>query len=378
VNAPAHKQQSSHRITASALVALGTICAFLAIAGLWINRQVLNTDNWTDTSTQLLQDPAIRTQLSEYLVDQLYANVDVSGEIAAALPPQAKGLAAPVSGAVRNLTENATNRLLQRPRVQSLWANANRAAHKTFLNIVEGGGNGVSTNNGQVTLNLKGILDAVEARAGIGGKLAQKLPPDAAQLTVMKSDQLSTAQDIAKLLRPIAIVLLLLMIAFYAAAIFLARARRRETLRAVGFGLILAGVLALLLRSLGGDAVVNSLAGTDSVKPAVESVWRITTRLLAEAATASILYGVFIVLGATLAGPTRAAVASRRALAPYLSQPGYAWGGAAAIVALLLVWAPTPGLRHFTPAIILIALFALGVEALRRVTAREHPDVGGP
>jgi hypothetical protein len=65
-------------------------------------------------------------------------------------------------------------------------------------------------------------------------------------------------------------------------------------------------------------------------------------------------------------------------MAPYLSQPGYAWGGAAAIVALLLVWAPTPGLRHFTPAIILIALFALGVEALRRLTAREHPDVGGP
>src|SRR3954464_745687 len=112
---------SSHRIAATLLVVLGTAATFLAIGALWINRQALDTENWTNTSSQMLEDKAIRTQLSGFLVDQLYANVDVAGEIRGALPPRAQPLAGPAAGAVRNVAEDATNQLLQRPRVQTLW-----------------------------------------------------------------------------------------------------------------------------------------------------------------------------------------------------------------------------------------------------------------
>ena len=53
---------------------------------MWANRQLLNTDNWTRTSTQLLEDRVIRDQLAIYLVDQMYASVDVPGELGEALP----------------------------------------------------------------------------------------------------------------------------------------------------------------------------------------------------------------------------------------------------------------------------------------------------
>jgi hypothetical protein len=209
----------------------------------------------------------------------------------------------------------------------------------------------------------------------VGGGLAAKVPPNAAQITVLKSNQLSTAQDVINVLRPLAILLVLLMLAFYGGAIALARGRRRETLRATGFGLIVAGALALIARSVGGGAVVNALATTESVRPAVESVWRIGTSLLNEAAVATLGYGVVIVLGAWLAGPTRAAMAIRRALAPYLREPSYAWGGAAVIALLVLVWGPTTATRKVVPALLLLALFAIGVEALRRQTAREYPGL---
>ena len=64
----------------------------------------------------------------------------------------------------------------------------------------------------------------------------------------------------------------------------------------------------------------------------------------------------------------------RRQLAPYLREPRWAWGVFGVVVLALLAWAPTPALRQVVPALALIGLLALGVEALRRQTAREFPD----
>src|SRR3954451_19861374 len=175
------RKHSSHRIAATVLVVLGTLSAFLAVAAIWVNRQALDTDNWTKASSQMLQDHAIRTALSGFLVDQLYANVDVAGELRGALPPRAQPLAGPAAGALRNVAQDAADQLLQRPRVQALWENANRAAHETFLKIVKGGGSNVSTANGTVTLNLGTVLQQLAGRVG-AANLASKIPPDAGQI----------------------------------------------------------------------------------------------------------------------------------------------------------------------------------------------------
>jgi hypothetical protein len=109
------------------------------------------------------------------------------------------------------------------------------------------------------------------------------------------------------------------------------------------------------------------------VKPAIESAWRIETSLLASVAQATIAYGVVTVLAAWLAGPTSAAIATRRTLAPYLREPAYAYGGLAVLVLLLLVWAPTQALRQPVTALVLIGFLVAGFEVLRRQTAREFP-----
>ena len=85
-------------------------------------------------------------------------------------------------------------------------------------------------------------------------------------------------------------------------------------------------------------------------------------------------YGVVIVLAAWLAGPTRAAVSARAGLAPWLREPGYAYGGLAAIILLLLAWDPVPSTGKVLPVILLIAVLVYGMATLRRQTAREHPD----
>ncbi len=45
------------------------------------------------------------------------------------------------------------------------------------------------------------------------------------------------------------------------------------------------------------------------------------------------------------------------------------------IVLLIVAWGPTPATRSLVPMLVLTALLALGIEALRRQTAREFPDV---
>ena len=76
---------------------------------------------------------------ANYLVDQLYANVNIPGLLESALPTQLKPLAAPAAGALENVAVQGVEAAFQRPRVQTLWAKANRAADQTFIIIVNGG-----------------------------------------------------------------------------------------------------------------------------------------------------------------------------------------------------------------------------------------------
>ena len=64
----------------------------------------------------------------------------------------------------------------------------------------------------------------------------------------------------------------------------------------------------------------------------------------------------------------------RRALAPYLAQPALAYGAFAALMFIVIVWwSPTPATRNPVTALLLVALLALGFEALRRRTRGEFP-----
>jgi hypothetical protein len=374
VAGPVDGGRRHRRAAVYTLVALATIVAVFAVLAVWVQRQALNTDNWASTSSELLDDPTIRTAVSGYLVDQLFTNADVTGELRKALPPAAKGLAGPAAGGLRQVADTATNEALQRPRVQALWEEANRRAHQRLIQVLDDSGQNVSTKGGEVTLDLGALLREASARIGVGSRLVARVQPGDAQIVLLRSNQLAFAQDVAHALKPLAIFLTGLAIVLYAAALALARGWRREALRAAGFGLIVAGVGALVARKLAGAAVVDGLTSTAASQDVAVSAWSIGTSLFVSIATATIAYGVVIVLAAWAAGRTRPAVALRRAAAPYLREPAYAYGALAVVVLLLLLWAPTQALRQWTTAIILVVFLVAGLEALRRQTAREFPD----
>ena len=82
----------------TALVVLASVLTFLALFATWIDQQVFDTDEWTETSTELLADDEIRNALSVYLTDELFKNVDVVAELEALLPPRGRSPRRPGGG----------------------------------------------------------------------------------------------------------------------------------------------------------------------------------------------------------------------------------------------------------------------------------------
>ena len=369
----AEQGSSGHPRVVAALLVVATLITFLAVFSIWVNRQALNTDNWVETSGKLLRNDEIRTQLSNYLADELFANVDVQGELEKTFPPRLAPLAGPAAGALHQLAPQVAERALATSQAENLWANANRTAHETLLKILNDEGSAVSTANGEVTLDLSSLVSDSGGQLGIAGKLASKVPPDAGRLTILKSDQLSMAQDASSLVRHLPIVLTLLALFLYGLAIYLAGPRRRQALRSVGFGFVVAGLLALLLRRLGEGSVTDALARTDAVKPAVEAVWEIGTSLLVTVAVSAITFGILVVIAAWIAGPTRLATNLRREAAPYLRESGTTYGAVALVFLVLVLWAPVVAFQKPIGMILLAVLLVLGTEVLRRQTAAEFP-----
>jgi hypothetical protein len=362
------------RILVQVLIWGTSLLAVLAIFAVWANRQLLNPDNWANTSTKLLQDPGIRTATSNYLVGQLFAGNDVSATLKARLPAQLQPLAEPLSGALQSGAVAGAERALASPRVQALWKQANRAADQSLVAIVNGGKGALHVAGGEVTLDLASIVRDLTNRLGLPD-LASKLPPSVAHLTILKSNQIKAVQDIGKALKGLALLLTILVPLLYAFAIFLAPGRRRRTLMSVGINMVAVGVLVLAARVIVENAVVDSLVKVDANKPVGHTVISIATTMLGDIAGAFVIVGIPLIAAAWFAGPARLAVRARRALAPFLrEQPVATYAIVSTVMVLIFIWGPIPAMHKLVGIIIFFALALFGIEVLRRQTAAEFPD----
>ena len=361
------------------LIVLAALIGFVAALTVWVQRQALETDAWVDTSSRLLEDDEIRGALSIYLVDQLYANVDVAAELQKSLPPAIKPLAAPIAGGLRELSIRAADEMLSRPAVQTLWQNANRTAHEALLRIVEDKSPLVGSENGDVVLDLRPFIEQLGQRIGLGARLQARLGPDAGKITIMKADQLGKAQKAVRVIKALSVLIAIVVLALFVAAVYIARGRRRETLRAIGMALAIVGVLLLVVRRLAGNWIVDTLASGQSIRTPAAHAWLIGTDLLAGIATTAIVYGVVLLAAAWLAGPSRPATWVRRELAPsFRERAGAVYAVAATLYLLLVLWGPTPAFRQPLWILIFGALVAIGIEAFRRLTVREFPAGAKP
>ncbi len=372
-----------HRIKVRILVVLASILAFLAIFTSWVDRQALDTNQWVDTSGRLLQDREISDALAAYSVDQLYASVDVARILKKQLPPDLQPVSSPLAAGIREFATRAGQQAFQSPRVQTLWADANRVAHSQLVAILEGKNEAIQTQNGKVILDLRPIVLQLANRIGLKkqaqqaikkGEATGTLKPNFGRLEIADSQQLDTARTVTKLIEGLAWFFTIGSLALFALAAWLAKGRRWVVVLGYGLGLIASGLAAMAVRAALKGPFVDSLAPTQDARVPAEHAWDIATSLLQSFASSVVIFGIGFVVASFLASPAGAAVGIRRAAAPTLrDRPGIVWSTFAALTLVVVIIWPPSGSRQLVLTLLLIVLAAVWLEEVRRKTAREFP-----
>jgi hypothetical protein len=358
------------------LVVLATLLAVVAALAGYLRWQALDEDTFADTTEELIANDRIRDQIGETVVEELFANVDVTAALEERLPADQQALAAPLAGGLREFADRTVQRLLDRPRAQELLEASLVTTHEQLLAVLDDETTTIRTEDGAVILDLQPLVIQVGERVAIVGRVAERLPDDTGRVEIMEADQLETAQDATQLFKTVGTWIWLLPVALAAAAIWIARGQRRRVLRSVAVGAIIAGLLLLVARSVAGSFVVDELATSTTIEEAAQDAWDILTSLLADGAWTLIGIGVVTLVGTWLAGPTSSAATARGWVAPVLARPDVAVGLAVALILLLVLWGPTAQTRRPTQVLAMAIILVIGVWALRRITVREFPDAG--
>ena len=187
------------RRAVKALVVLGSVLAFLSVFAIWVERQALNTDDWVYD-----QRPAARTTrrsaraLADYLVDQLYENVNVEKELKEILPGETKQFAGPAAGGLRQVAGDGAEKVLETSTAQvTLEGSQPDRARTAARSPRKQEGSGLDRRRRTSPSTSAACSRTSPARSGIGADLAEKLPPDAGQIDDPPApNQLKTAQNI--------------------------------------------------------------------------------------------------------------------------------------------------------------------------------------
>ena len=361
-------------IVARILVVLGVVLAAVTILAGYLRWQAFDNDTFEETASALIENDAVRNQVAAASVEALFANVDVQAELEARLPPDQQRLAGPISAGLRELADRIAVQMLGRPRVQALWVTSVSAAHDQLVDVLRNETTIVTVQDKSVVLDLHPLVVQLGERLSIVGNIADRLPENAGVIQVMDAEELDRAQDLTSLFETVATWIWIVPFLLWAIAVWLVPGRRRVELRAVAIGLIVAGVLVLVVRSLAGDYVVDRLATTTDIEEAGQQAWDIVTDLMADGAWAAITIGIVALVGVWLAGPRSSGTGARRWLAPVLARPQLAYGILAGLFLLFIWWGPYAQARRPIYLLVTAVLLVIGLEALRRITAREFPD----
>ena len=354
------------------LLAAGTLLWIGFGLGVWAERQVLDTEQWVDTSGDLLENEPVRTALGLFIVDRLFDSEEVQAQIEEVLPPRLDPLAGPAAAGLKEVARRNAPRLLGNALALNAWREANEAAHSELIALVEG------QTGGNLTLELGTLFEQIAEGTGLPPDAVDRLPPEVSSLQIASGDNLRTAQDALDLFEALVWVLLGLAVVAFAGAVALSRDRRRTVLN-VGACLMFAAIAVLAVRRLAGEAVVEALADAPNAMGAADDAWDISTSLLVDVAQGSFLLGLFIVTGAWLASAGRRATALRRASAYAMRErPGVVRAGLGVAILLLVIWGPVPWTQRFwTIVVFTVGAFAW-LEWIRRRTLDEFPEQPPP
>jgi hypothetical protein len=327
----------------------------IAIFSIWANQQLLDTDGWVSASAKALESTVVRHRVEDFIADEVVHLAGGATGGKAAIPPALRSQ-------LRDEARKLSDQVLTSARFRVIWQRANRIAHRAVVGVLEE--RGKDHGEGRVSIDLTPAVR--EAVGSVDGEELQSLvKPDSAEIEVLEAHELEDARDAVRVVRHLPVPATVVAILLWALALFLGRARPWRTLAGVGLSLVLTGLLALIVRAVAGQEVVDRLLTHSADRAAAEAAWHLLTSLLVDLSAAAIGLGALLVLWASLLGSREPAPQFRRRLGSALSTSWGRFGIPLAVVlvfVLLALWAPIAALE--TPLGIVLFAVVIGGGAL--------------
>jgi hypothetical protein len=347
------------------LPVLATLLCVIAALGAWADRQLLDTDEFTSASVQLLQDPAVQATTAAYLADQLIDGPQVAANLRAALPPRLAPLAGPLSAGAGELAERTVTRIMRSGAFQALWETSTRRMHRQVKAVIEDD-DGVLAQRG-VILDLRPQLGVLAQRLGVRGAATG----DKATVKVLKGDQLDTVRKAVNLLHAVRWISALLAIVALVATVAVWPDKARGLLVA-GLVLVIGALILLIVRRVAGRELVTAVTDNGAAADSARATWRVLTSLLAQIAGTGLVLGLLCVLGGWLAGGTAWAAKARGVVSPgVVGHPELTYGVVLGAIVALLAAGLLPAASRPLAIVLYLVLAGAGVWALRRQIAQE-------
>jgi hypothetical protein len=313
------------------LVVLAVIGTLVSSVTLWAHGVLMNTDKWVELVAPIEKDPQVQHNLSVYLAQRGVDAINIQQRTQNALPSQFQPLADPIATAIEGYLQTFLQKNIQAflatDTAYNLWVGVNRVGHEQVVNALQNEPGALSINNGEARLNLLPLLSKAlyavqqkaprllsgvtipeispstppaEANAQLSQALGVTLPSDFGQVTLLKSQDLQTAQTIVKIFNTVVVLLVILTVALIVASVWLSLVRRR-TLIELGVGIALALIIARVVVDRIEANVVNGLKTAQgpgiagpAIKAAVDNLQSFTVAFL--------IAGIVVAIAAFLVG----------------------------------------------------------------------------
>jgi hypothetical protein len=229
------------------LIFLGLILLVLANVAFWAYFTLLNTNGWVAAVGPLSKDPAVAGMVSQYVVGELFAQADIQADVADALPPELQLFAGPMVVGLENVADQAVTALIMSEAFNNIWVAFNRVSHTAITDILKGQGDRLYFQDGNLTLDFNDVYNFVQDRLNIG---ELDLVPQAEQgrLVLFSSRQVAVMQEVVSYLTALGLLLPLLTILVFGAAVWVSL-WRRQTVMWIGGVMAVAMLVSLILFS---------------------------------------------------------------------------------------------------------------------------------
>ncbi len=144
------------------LLALAGLAVAGAVAAAWTRSQLRDEDTWAATSQALVEDPAVREDVSRAIAVQVVSAAGVEDRLRGVLPGPLGRLADPITGGATDVIDQVTLQIVGTQAFADVWEAAVRASHQELLAALDGNGRFTRVDSGGISLDLAASLGQIQ------------------------------------------------------------------------------------------------------------------------------------------------------------------------------------------------------------------------